>query len=765
VVYGLLTLGTAVLAVLAVAVSRMLFFSEPPSPAGPVQAEADLTSPVTPVPPQAPVPSPLPPPEAAAAPASVPVAVTRVTQAPQPREGFSWAQAEQAYAARRYSEALPMFAGLLERSEKSAANQRVSDYLRLRVAGCLKRIERTREARKAFQEAADSGSPLVRASACYEMGLMDLAEGQPLLARMRAYQAIGALGAVNSQPSVETQSEFLAAQALSQKVASLFNREGSIPRYPVDETDLFAGLSETDLRHRLDEGADRLAAASLGPWVQSVEGDHMARRWNVVSWSAPLEELLARLTAQSGLEIRWEGMDLTARRRPVVLLLSGVTDQRLVEVACGCVGLVARFTGAEMIVHDPAAYTSTTAQCDILMREAVSAWRRFFLRSSDDARVAHGRFSLGLLYERAGDTGNAVTEYQVIAQRYPRNRLAPLARLRTATLRLDLRDYMGARQELLDLLNRYPDCSASDEVYLRLGQADMEGGRLDEAIQTFRKLYFLDLSLTSRAGAALGAAKCCFNKGQYDEANTWLARRIELGQVPGDDHLSEAYAYLAKTEAARGHLAQAIDAYKRALAVPAPAKDEGDVGRRIEMLLDLARVLIQQEDFVPALAVLESFSPRDATPRQAEELLLVKAEVLRSMHLPQRAIALLKRGLASPSSPETAGRMTLEMARCLAETDGPEATRQMLTDALPKMEAGPTACQASLALAEACLKLGRGNQAAAVCRELLKLNCSPDVRRRTQAILGAAYACEKDYQRAALALTGKTPDGPGASKP
>ena len=39
------------------------------------------------------------------------------------------------------------------------------------------------------------------------------------------------------------------------------------------------------------------------------------------------------------------------------------------------------------------------------------------------------------------------------------------------------------------------------------------------------------------------------------------------------------------------------------------------------------------------------------------------------------------------------------------------------------------------------------------------------VRRRAQAILGAAYTCEKDYQRAALALTGKTPDGPGASKP
>ena len=44
----------------------------------------------------------------------------------------------------------------------------MSGLLHLRVATCMEGLNRLQEARKEFAEAADCGSPIVRAAACYE---------------------------------------------------------------------------------------------------------------------------------------------------------------------------------------------------------------------------------------------------------------------------------------------------------------------------------------------------------------------------------------------------------------------------------------------------------------------------------------------------------------------------------------------------------------------------------------------------------------------
>ena len=720
--------------------------------------------------------------EAPAAPAAQAAAATETTPAaaqPQaqaaeePKEGYSWLAAERAYAARQWDTALTTYSALLARSEKSAAGNRISDFLRVRIAACLRRLERPKESRQSLLAAAESGSPIVRAVACRDLALMDMAEGQHLLARMRAYQGLASLGAAAGQAALETDCEFLLAQAMTRKASSLFSTDWLPPRTMPADADPFRGLSEPELRRLLDEGADRLASAALGPFLRSIEGDRAARRWTVVASGSPVEDLVGRLVAQSGMEVKWEVVTPAARRRPVVLLIAGATDQRLIEVACGCAGLVARFTGSETLVNDPVSYTSTAVHQDLVVREAISAWRRFFLKATDDARLAYGRFSLAMLYEHSNDAGAAITEYQTIAQRHPSDRLASAARLRIATIRLEMRDFAGAREELLDLLNRYPDCPAGDEVYLRLGQATMEAGLLDEAIQTFKKLYFLDLSLRSRAGASMGAGLCYFRKGQYDEAAAWLARRVELARSAGNElDLADAYALLAKTEAARGRLPQAVQAFRRSLAVEQQATFPADGGRatldparRTATLLDLAHILLKQEEFASALGILESLSPKDAAPKQADEILLARAEILRSMKLSERAMGILRRGIANASSAEVAGRMTVELARCLVDSGDPDGARQALADAMPKMTPGPLAQGAAIDLAEVCLKTGRSPQVIAVCRELLKSPCPDDVRRRAQELLGTAYTREKDYPRAAMALSGTLPEGPGATKP
>jgi plasmid stability protein len=109
--------------------------------------------------------------------------------------------------------------------------------------------------------------------------------------------------------------------------------------------------------------------------------------------------------------------------------------------------------------------------------------------------------------------------------------------------------------------------------------------------------------------------------------------------------------------------------------------------------------------------------------------------------------------------------MTVELAHCLADSGDLEGARQMLTETLAKMEAGPAAHAAAIDLSEICMRNGHAAQAVGVCTELLKSKCAPEVRRKAQELLGAAYAREKDYQRAAMVLSGKLPDETGGRKP
>ena len=706
--------------------------------------------------------APPPPPDVSAAPE--PRVVRAEPQVPEaaPSARISWTVAEQAFASGRCDEALAIYSGLLQEAEKSPVNRGVSDFLRLRRGQCLRRLDRVPECRQAFLEAVGGASPFVRAVACFEMARMDAADGQALMARMRTCQALAALGDPTRHPGLETGCEFMAAYALTTKALSLFGQTLPSPQSALPETDFFEGLAEAQLRALLDEGVERLDAAVLDPKVQRRQGERGTSLWAVASNNAPLEDVLSRLSAQAGIDITWAGVGDPARRRPVVLDLSGVSALRLVEVACGAAGLVARFTGNEAVVTDPASCASTAAAQDLLVREAVSMWRRFLLRgvAAATAREAYARFALGAIQQPTGDGGAAIAEYRLVAERFPLDRLAPEARLRMAVIKIDLRDYAGARVELLELLNHYPDCPKSDEVYLRLGQAALEAGRLDEAFATYRKLYFMDLSLASKAGAALGAAQCASRQGQGEEAVRWVTRRLELRRSPAVDvDLPEVYGLLAKAEAARGRLPQAVQAYREAV----KASPKG--AERVATLLELARLLTRQEDFVAALGVLEGLTPKDATAAQADEILVARAEILRGMCMPERAAGLLRHALPTVSSPRNRTRLVLELAACTADIGDLRGALQMLNDLLPTVEPGPLAHRAALALADLCVRNGRQAQAIALARGLLAPSSPDEIRQSAQQILGRAYAEQKDYERAAVALSGAAAEPQGAPKP
>lgn len=709
-------------------------------------------------PPAAPPAAAQPAPTPAAPPAPPAAAEPPIAEAPL-RPGLSWDAAEQAYAAPDYAKAHVAFSELLKASLKSTATSRISDFLRLRIAQCLRNLHHGAESRRAFQEAAAGTSSLVRSVACYELARMDAIEGQPLAARTRAYQALANLVTPSRRSAFETDAEFLVAYALTCKAATVLGGDPPSPTPDLGEVDLFRNLNEKELRRLLEEGADAQAAALLGPRVLRRKAAGGAGPWAAISCGGPLEDLVARVSAEAAMEVRWKDVDPAARRRPVVMNVEGASAQRILEVACGAAGLVARFTGAEAVISDPATCPSATDSRGLLAGEAVSVWRRFLLHTPQDPRLAYGHFALAVLQHRTGDAGGAMAEYRLVAQSYPTDRLAPQARLRIARIKIDLKDSIGACEELLDLLNHYPDCPALDEVYLGLGRAAFEAGRLEEAFITFKKLYFLDLSAVSRAGSSLGAGRCALLQGLHEEAARWLGRRLELPRsAEGDADLPEAYALLAQAEASRDRLPQAVQAYRESLKLTPKSEVRADI------VIELARILAQQEDFVGALSVLERLGPKEATPEQADEVLLTKVNILRRMHLPERARDLLIRGVPLAGSPAMRTRLTLELARATADAGDLRGAHQTLSDLLPKIEAGPEAHQAALELAELALGIANPAQAATVCNELLKSPCSETVRRKAQGILSRAFAQQKDYDRAAMALTG-TADRQAEAKP
>ena len=365
----------------------------------------------------------------------------------------------------------------------------------------------------------------------------------------------------------------------------------------------------------------------------------------------------------------------------------------------------------------------------------------------DDPRLAESHFALAVLHELVGELTDAMREYQLIARQFEGQDLAAKGLLRSAALRIRLRDFTGARMDLLGLLDQYPDCADSDKVYLYLGQSTMKVGLLSDAVRVFRKLYYLNLSAESRRQSCMGAAQCFHQMGNFEETNKWATRYIGLVSTPGAD-LARAYLLVGKSEAAAGRAAEAIAAYRHALG------SNPDADTRVDAILELADAHAGDGDFVSAIGALDHIRGIELTQEQIYPYLLKVAGIYRQMGIPQKAASLLRTRLTAVADPEMRAQLAVELARCHIEENDLEAAMGALAEFLPKMRPGPTAQEAECLLAEASLTLGKTGQAIALGTELLKSNCNNQIRIRAQEVLGSAYVALQDYDRATLAYSG-----------
>jgi TolA-binding protein len=503
--------------------------------------------------------------------------------------------------------------------------------------------------------------------------------------------------------------------------------------------------------------------AMLGPQIQQLEQQNASPRWSVVCNGASIEELLARFAANANVDIRWAGGNepaseqIPARKRPVSLYLRDSSPQQVISVAAGAAGLSASFIaagdksagGLKATISNLAVYSALAEHISSVNDEAVSLWHKFILTFGEDKRTANAHFSLGLLQQQKGQLIDAISEYKLVANRYSQNPLASFALLRSGKLRADLRNYTDARTDLKQLVEQYPDSEVTGQAFLYLADATMKAKLYDEAIRLYSKVYNLNISLQSQAAAALGAAKCFYDRKDYEETVKWLGRYIGAVNDPKNSELPFAYLMLGKTNLALGKLPQACKAFQHALA------GNLTVEKYAEAESSLAEILIEQGNFIDALNELEGVNPERFSQKDSAEIMLLKSKALRLMELPDNAIAVLGEQTEYITDPQLKARVSLELSRCYIAKGNLQLGQSSLAETLALAEPGPLAQEISAELADVCLKLGQKEQAMSLCSKLLESKPAAGIRQKAMDILAIIYRQQKEYDKAAAILIGE----------
>jgi tetratricopeptide (TPR) repeat protein len=650
-----------------------------------------------------------------------------------------------------------------------AGEELLKDFLQLKMALCAKQVADFEKANRLLAMVSQSRSPAVRIVANYHLCLLEIQRKRYLRARTRAYNTIALIKAVDFDDdwalSFECDCSFLVAECLTRHILLLSSTDTDLPGdlwgKSTASSDPFGNLNETELRSFLNSGSEHLGRGLLDPEIRKLEDQGGLPRWSVTSYGAPVEELLAKFAAGAKLDLHWsfkgtsgsDSVEGPIRQRPVSLYLPSATSQQIVLTAAGCAGLLAYTEGdpgrQKVTIYDPAEYSSLRRHISFLSQQAVSLWQKFVLTFYSDRRLGNAHFLMGLLHSQIELPIEAIAEYKLVANRFSQMSLAPFALLHSSKLKASLRDYPGAREDLKQLVEQYPDVEIYGQAYLRLADATMEAGLNAEAARLYQRVYNFGLSAESKTASAIGAAVCLYETKAYEDVAKWLTRYIDLAGNDENNNLYSAYFLLGQSNLALGKYQQACDAFKYAL------EEESSREQYVEAIASLVKSCIEQENFVEALDTLESVRSVALSKEQSVEMLLLKCRIFRMLGLLDTAIVSLRDRAEYISDAQLNAKISFELAQCHIAKGNLESARSVLSDILSTVEPGPLAQQTAMELADVCLKIGRGSQAVSVCLQLLELDVSEQKKQQILRMLAAAYNQQKNYDKATLALSGQ----------
>jgi len=668
--------------------------------------------------------------------------------------------AKQLYQRGNYELAYAVYDQLRQDLPKEATLQK--DLLLLRMALCAQNTGREGYALELLEELTHSSSPIVRVMASYYLCRYQLRTGQYLNARTNAYRMTALLDAAGfKQPRVDQlhqYAEFLAAEALSRYLFSLWEQRGEIPEKLWEKPnnfDPFEQIPEQQLISLAGAGTELLAAGTLEPKIEQLGSAQQAKRWRVVCKGMPLEELLAKLADIEGLNITWqlgtgaiENSGQIARSKPVYAYLSQATTQQLVTIAAGAAGLIARLEQQQILISSPGEYTNLAKHTESITRYVIGLWQRFLLAYPDNAYAAHAHFMLALLWSRQDELAEAIAEYKIVANRHPDSELAPYALYNCSRLRTTLRDEAGAREDLLQLVELYRQCPIYSPACLRLAESYRKAALYQQAAKLYRRIFNFSSSRNLQAQAALGASKCYYQRQQYEAAAEWLGRYLQMKRNSRHGPDGSAYLLLGKIFLGQNRAAEACEALRRALA------NQLDNDEYLEALAALVKVAIKRQEYIIALEALENVPLWRLSPEESMEVFILESKVLQQMGLLDKATALLRDKAKHVLDPLLRARIDFELSQCYIAAGNYLQAQQKLSQLLTTLEPGALSRQVTLSLARVWLELDRPEQAISLCSSVLDQNVPQDIQRQARRLLARAYSQRNDYNRATLALLG-----------
>jgi tetratricopeptide (TPR) repeat protein len=666
-----------------------------------------------------------------------------------------------------YDRAFAVYSAL--RQALPAGEELLKDFFQLKMALCAKQVNDFEQASRLLTMACQSRSPAVSIVANYHLCRLEIQRKRFLRARTRAYNAIALIKAVDFDDdwalSFETDCSFLVAECLTRQIIMLSSTDSDLPDdlwgKPTASSDPFANLNEAELRRFLSSGSEHLGRGLLDPEIRKLEDQEGLPRWSVTSYGAPVEELLAKFASGAGIDVHWASQDTSGsnsadgpvRQRPVSMYLPAATSQQIVLTAAGCAGLLADTEGEQgrqkVTIYDPAEYPSLKQHISFLSSQAVSLWQKFVLAFYSDERLGNAHFLMGLLYSQTEFPIEAIAEYKLVANRFSQMSLAPFALLHSSKLKASLRDYPGAREDLKQLIEQYPDVEIYGQAYLRLADATMEAGLNAEAARLYQRVYNFGLSAESKTASAIGAARSLYETQAYEQAAKWLTRYLDLAGNDKNVNLYSAYFLLGQSNLALGKYREACDAFEYAL------EEQSSREQYVEAIASLVKGHIEQENFVEALDTLESVRTVALSEQQSVEMLLLKCRIFRMLGLIDTAVITLRDRAEFISDSQLNAKISFELARCHIAQSNLESARSGLTEILGTVEPGSLAQQIAMELADVCLKLERGEQAVSVCLQLLESDVPEQKKQQILKMLAEAYNQQKNYEKATLALSGQ----------
>jgi TolA-binding protein len=679
-----------------------------------------------------------------------------------PAQPTSLKTAQNFFAQQDYNNAYTAYNQLYQLFSINPDEKLITDYLQLKMAICLKKSGDIEQAGNLLKTVIQSRSPVTRVIANYYLGSIETQKKQYLKARTRAYQTIALIDTIDIEEpwvvSLQNDCYYLIAETMTRNILSFGDSDKDLPKDIWSDNlqiDPFTDITEEQLRHILNSGTETLSKAMLSPQILK-EPSHGSTtdNWSITCHGASIEELLTRFAANIQTDVFWTlGDDSTGiRKRMISLYIKTASPLQIITVAAGSAGLLANIDDEKIInISNPDDYSSSSQHLSLLTDEAIFIWQKFLLASPNNNKVANAHFALGLLYTQKKQITTALAEYKLVANRFSQLPIAPFALLHSSKIKVNLLDYSGARQDLKQLIEQYPDAEIADQACLYLADSTANTGFKEEAAKLYRKVYNLSFSPESQTTAAFGAGKCFYDINDCNSAAKWFVRYVENcpDKTSTNKNLSVAYALLGKCYMALGKKPQACNAFKLALDGKLSSK------QYVETVSELVKGYMDQELFVEAIETLENINLWQFSDKETIEILILKSKLLRTIGLPAKAVIILADKIDYISDAQLKAQTSLELINCYIAKGDLERAYITLTEILAVVEPGPLAYEIALTLADVCLRLNRNAQAYSICSQLLDLNPPEQIKQQALDIISSVYKQKKDYDKAALALLGQ----------